>query len=75
MNEVERGEDFIKFEFSDDEETEELKEEIEEELQEELDAANVDKFLSVDTLTPLPIPPWTPPAKVYSKNFIALYFS
>ncbi|KAJ3259587.1 hypothetical protein HK103_002141 [Boothiomyces macroporosus] len=59
-------EDFIKFEFSDEEQSEISKES-------EFEKSWLDKdYLSVDPLTPLPIPPWVGKRKTYSSDYVKM---
>ncbi|KAJ3274821.1 Non-canonical poly(A) RNA polymerase papd5 [Terramyces sp. JEL0728] len=58
--------DFIKFEFTDDDESETIEEP-------EVQNSWLDKdYLSVDPLTPLPIPPWVGKRKTYSRDYVKM---
>ena len=61
---METQDDFIGFDFDDEEEEESVKPVVK--------AKAVSGFLSVDPLTPLPIPPWVAPKRVYSKNLVTM---
>lgn len=71
MDQIKSGNDFISFDFGGGESEVEADEvDIDVDLDDDSPA-----FLSVDPLTALPMPCWTPHSRDYSANFVTLYLS